>query len=249
MSYVEILLDMIDEIEVNKKEILNNIKQLINELKLNNIHQYFYLYCYLLWNGFFSYTHNHKYSLTTDGLLDNKIEEENYIYLGIGVCRHYTKLLNDILITFNICSKEIEYTLLDSSINPIMDIKRNVDSSCIDSNNNSINHKSVIVKDNNEVYILDPTNICEQAIIKDKKIYSFSGNYNVDYNNFINTLNIIYGNIKYPEKSTLTKKELINIYQMMKELCLTKKNLLEDFYINNKKYYVKQKELISNFEL
>lgn len=251
MSYVDVILDIIDELDRNKLIILKNTKQLILELKLNNIHQYFYLYCYLLWNGYFSYTKSHEYSDIGIGVyLDTRVEEENSIYMGKGVCRHYTKFLVNLLKTFNIKSKDMELRLENSTINSIMNIDRKV-GECTDFKNNddgTENHKVVLVKDNEYYYILDPTNLCEQVILKNKKIYSFSGNYNVNKTLFERYINTICGeSIKYPEKSLITKEILERIYKETERKCIINKSLLEEFYNNNKPYYEKQKRLINDF--
>ena len=90
MSYTELILEKIDENIDNRKNILINIKQLVEAITINNIHELFYFYCYLLWNGYFSYNKTHLYSdINIETELESSIEEENIIFIGKGVCLHY----------------------------------------------------------------------------------------------------------------------------------------------------------------
>ena len=249
MSYTELILEKIDEKIDNTKNILINIKHLVEAVTINNIHELFYFYCYLLWNGYFSYNKNHMYSdVDIETELDYSIEDENTIFIGKGVCGHYALFLNTLLNYLNYDSKFMDIELNDSKINPIINIKRNVDKR--NSSNKGINHRIVINKNNNTYLILDPTNLCEHEIINNKRIYVINGEYNIEENSFRKELDILYGkDNKYPNNNSISKELLIKYYKETKDKILKNNDIIEEFYNENKPYYIKQKKLINFFKL
>lgn len=68
------------------KQILETYKKLASELKITNSLDLSILYSYLLWNGYFSITHVHNYSLKNSLLLPGMPFE---LMSGNGVCLHY----------------------------------------------------------------------------------------------------------------------------------------------------------------
>ena len=77
-----------NELSDRRIDTIRNIGKLFNELKLDNVHEKFYVFCYLLWNGYFSVDKTYVYSNK------NIKDEENTIFLGEGCCRHNARLLS-----------------------------------------------------------------------------------------------------------------------------------------------------------
>ena len=253
MSYSEIILDQIDQIGMNKKKILDNIKILLEYMDIDNIHKIFYVYCYLLWNGYFSYNNKHVYSdIDIDYDLDYSIEDENAIFLGKGVCRQYSVFLYEILSYIKYDSRWLDIELKDSKINKLMDIKRRIDKKVANEYKEveGVNHRIVLVDTKDSLLSLDPTNLCEQEILSNSRIFVPNGEYNVDEDNFFKSIYFLYGKDKrLSDSSTINKEILINYYDEAKNKCIKKRNIIKDFYEYTKPYYIKQKELIKMFKI
>ena len=73
---------------------------MVHELNLDNIYMQFYVFGYLLWNGYFSI--NKKYFYNDKAMLN----EKNTIFLGKGCCRHNAKLLQEVYSGLNIYCKK-----------------------------------------------------------------------------------------------------------------------------------------------
>lgn len=83
------------------RDLLELYRNIAEELKLSTALEFSYYYTYLLWNGYFSVTKEHKY---------NKLNRSNNLNFlassvlsGGGVCLEYSALLKDFL---KVCNKE-----------------------------------------------------------------------------------------------------------------------------------------------
>ena len=229
-----------------EKVILKNIKDTIQKLEPSNIHEYFYLYCYLLFNGYFSkdryYEHNES---KTDEIVDRRIYDNYNIYSGTGVCSANSVLLQKIFTELSLDSKVLEIKLEDIIGDKLMDIKRNVGVCYPILNTDSCNHAVVFAKTKESNFILDSTNICELEVIKDKQIYYPNGSYLLDEE----LLKASLPNITYNQQSTITNQMLLEYYRNIKKKCIENQKLLDSLYNENKDNYKEISKKLEYFEL
>ena len=229
-----------------EKVILKNIKDTFQKLEPSNIHEYFYLYCYLLFNGYFSkdryYEHNES---KTDEIVDRRIYDNYNIYSGTGVCSANSVLLQKIFTELGLDSKVLEIKLKDIIGNKLMDIKRNVGVCYPILNTDSCNHAVVFAKTKESNFILDSTNICELEVIKDKQIYYPNGSYLLDEE----LLKVSLPNITYNQQSTITNQMLLEYYRNIKKKCIENQKLLDSLYNENKDNYKEISKKLEYFEL
>ena len=229
-----------------EKVILKNIKDTFQKLEPSNIHEYFYLYCYLLFNGYFSkdryYEHN---EAKTDEIVDRRIYDNYNIYSGTGVCSANSVLLQKIFTELSLDSKVLEIKLEDIIGNKLMDIKRNVGVCYPILNTDSCNHAVVFAKTKESIFILDSTNICELEVIKDKQIYYPNGSYLLDEE----LLKASLPNITYNQESTISNEILLEYYRDMKKKCIENQKLLDSLYKENKDSYKEISKKLEYFEL
>jgi len=221
--------------EIIHKDIIENIAKLILELPLESIHEKFYVFCYLLWNGYFSINKMYYY---------NNVEiqdENNTIFLGKGCCRHNADLLNEVFRKLGICSSSILVKLVKAKLKNNMNLESNIE--CFvenQTNSYQYNHKICITFNNESSFLFDPTNLTECQIINKGKIICYNGIYKINNNLFRKDLDEIY---EFNSKSVLTKKELKQFYEYAKDVCNNNKKLFEEFYIDNISKYEDIKRL------
>ena len=251
MSLTDIIYEERSKLEENKKEILISTKKVLTELKLNNVHEYFCAYCYLLWNGYFSNTKYQEYTdINIETELDNSIDDEFTIFRGKGVCRHFAIFLNEVLNELKIDSKKLSIRLNNHDIKTLMDIKRNIgeheDHTIYD--NGKENHAVVLTKDNIGLYIMDPTILCEHEVIQNNKLISFCGPYNINQEIFNKNLNrFLDKNYQHSKECTISKEKLIQYYIEAKSKCIENKKLFEDYYKEMKPKYEKNEKILELF--
>lgn len=246
MSLSELYNRLSYEMSSLEKVILKNIKDTFQKLEPSNIHEYFYLYCYLLFNGYFSkdryYEHN---EAKTDEIVDRRIYDNYNIYSGTGVCSANSVLLQKIFTELSLDSKVLEIKLEDIIGNKLMDIKRNVGVCYPILNTDSCNHAVVFAKTKESSFILDSTNICELEVIKDKQIYYPNGSYLLDEE----LLKASLPNITYNQESTISNEILLEYYRDMKKKCIENQKLLDSLYKENKDSYKEISKKLEYFEL
>ena len=246
MSLSELYNRLSNEMSSIEKEILKNIKDTFQKLEPSNIHEYFYLYCYLLFNGYFSkdryYEHN---EAKTDEIVDRRIYDNYNIYSGTGVCSANSVLLQKIFTELSLDSKVLEIKLEDIIGDKLMDIKRNVGVCYPILNTDSCNHAVVFAKTKESSFILDSTNICELEVIKDKQIYYPNGSYLLDEE----LLKASLPNITYNQESTITNQMLLEYYRNIKKKCIENQKLLDSLYTENKDNYKEISKKLEYFEL
>lgn len=99
-----------------QKEILENYKELAEELGIKSGIDLSHYFTYLLWNGYFSPTKVHSYQIT-DRIIDYPTLE---VFEGKGVCLNYAYLQKEFL---RICGKEAEVASCYFSPKNILQIK------------------------------------------------------------------------------------------------------------------------------
>lgn len=221
------------------KSCVNNISELLKETILENIHQEFYLFCYLLWNGYFSVDKTFSYNNR------DIIDEDNQVFLGYACCRHNAWLLTEVLKKNDIYAFNTAIHL-DKYKSTSFDIERKIETiSTRKTPKDEVNHLVTTVKINDSVFLLDPTNPCESEIIKSAKVIPLTGEYKINRKLLDYELEYyLYNNYPLRKKCTVTKEDIILDYKIAKEYCLKNKNLFDDFYDENKNNYDKIKKLV-----
>lgn len=250
MGFASYCRDIAYELNDNKNNVLVNSKELFSDLEVEkNIHKCFYLFSYLLWNGYYSSTKKYEYSdINEPTFLSYDYDLDYTIFRGKGVCRHNAILLSDILSELNYISKYTGIRLNEHNIKTLTNIKRTIgkhlDHESIDDGKE--NHAVTLVSDKKSSFILDPTILCEFEVLKDAKLIGHSGKYDYDKNllkkdNGIKKIN--------NEQISITKEELIKYYKETENIIKSNKDIIEYFYNENKKYYNKINKLSKILEI
>ena len=245
--------------EPSNKRILNsthekivlNISKLIKELNLDNVHEQFYAFCYLLWNGYFSIDKKYFYNN-----VDIK-DEENTIFLGRGCCRHNSKLLAEVFDALpflydsgefrRIIAKEIGIRLFEFDLTPIMNVDFEIEENDYnesDYKKDECDHSVTVVSTDTGAFLFDPTLLTECEILKRGKLLCVNGEYIVNKKIFRRGINYELAFHHFSKKNTITKDEIIYSYNRASDICINNKKIFNDFYDDNHKNYEKIKQLI-----
>lgn len=229
--------------------LLNRYKILSKELKINSALELSIMISYLLWNGYFSITKEHKYCMK-DRLYLTPLPFD--IFKGRGVCLEYSIFLRDFLLK---CNKEAAIIGCKISKNTIKKtytppIKRNIENSkineflynvlCLVSSNliNAYgNHEITLAKDGEKIFAYDLTNLLvfnldnnrAQAVngigyMEVKPAQSFIIDPSNDKSNIMEKL--------YDKNSCLkvSENELKYSFKKIKSILNENKNILKDMY-------------------
>lgn len=226
------------------KKILENSKKLSQELGLKSSLELCNLYTYLLWNGYFSKNKQLKYQ--TMGRICVPGISSYTIMNGGGVCLNFSEMLTDFINQFEFSSATLASNLSDNETSYKPKIKREIGKVKVNFIDNilshlcktNFNHAFNLIKENNKLYIYDPTNlfIAELKNTKEAKLISGIGRFNLNpyYSYCINssqkskdTLDLLLDNnsltIPYNEQ------DFIEIWEKCIEIFMTNTNLLSDF--------------------
>ena len=157
--------------------ILNKFKKLTIELKLDNSLKIADLYTYLLWNGYFSITRENNF--VPDNRANIKGLYSYDLVSGVGLCLNHSDLLKDLLNAcgFKACNLVAEIQELERSYTP--NINRDITNQPHDSNFLTTkyrgNHLFTLIKENNEFYIYDSTNLAFYKVIKQNRCRIING--------------------------------------------------------------------------
>lgn len=246
MSIGNFYSNLLYEMSTIETIVLKNTIETFQKLEPTNIHEYFYLYCYLLFNGYFSveryYEHN---DAQTDEIVDRNIYDNFNIYSGTGVCSANSTLLQKIFNELNIDSKYLEINLKNILGEKLIDIKRNVGEYYQTDGNSLYKHAVVFTKTRESNFILDPTNICELEIVRDKEIYYPNGDYILDEALLKKSL----PDIEYNQESTISNQKLLDYYRRMKKKCIENQKLLDSLYNENKESYKEISKKLEYFKI
>ncbi len=229
--------------------LLNRYKILSKDLKINSALELSIMISYLLWNGYFSITKEHKYSMK-DRLYLTPLPFD--IFKGRGVCLEYSIFLRDFLLKCNkeaaIIGCKISKSTIKKTYTP--PIKRNIENSkineflynvlCLVSSNliNAYgNHEITLIKDGEKIFAYDLTNLLvfnldnnrAQAVngignMEVKPAQSFIIDPSNDKSNIMEKL--------YDKNSCLkvSEKELKYSFEKIKSILNENKNILKDMY-------------------
>lgn len=219
---------------------VQNIAKLFEELNFENIHQQFYAFCYLLWNGYFSV--NGKYAYNSVDILD----EKNTVFLGRGCCRHNAELLSEVLTQMDLLAKEIGVRTSKIKLKDIIDIETSTERESYEEKKykyarNEYDHSVTLVSNYNEVFMLDPTMLVECEIIKNAKVVCYNGKYKVRRKLLMNEL---WVSRSYSSNATISRDVLVNNYKEAKSICSASSKLINDFYDDNHSNYEKINRLV-----
>lgn len=214
-----------------RANIIGSYGWMIEELPLKNIHENFYAFCYLLWNGYFSVNKKYIYDKNFCFHDDYTMNERFTIFLGRGCCRHNSKLLNDILrynenykssreIYIHLCNNTIIKNI--TSIKSEMESEDSLELPRKKENLRAANHSVVYINNNGQSFILDPTNLVECQMVN-KELICYDGNYMVG---------------KRQLKKELTKKQII----IAKQQDILEIETLKSYYLNARQICVEYKK-------
>ena len=239
------------ELKNTHKKIVSNISKLIKELNLDNIHAQFYAYCYLLWNGYFSIDKKYFYNN-----VDIK-DEDNTIFLGRGCCRHNSELLEEMFNQLNklykkeenrnIISKETGIRLFDEKLDSVISVKVNIEKNEFsdDYKKNEFDHSVTLVKDNESLFLLDPTMLTECEVLTKGKLFCINGEYNLNEKLLKKSCKYLYAFYKLNKKPTISREIILYEYYEALNVCKSNLKLFDDFFDDNYKNYEKVKQLIN----
>ena len=176
--------ELLKNTESDYNEFIDKFLYLANELNINSSVELSHLFSYLLYNGIFSITSNHCYSIKNRMNIHGAYAYD--IFTGGGVCLNYSDMLNDILTKSNHCSSLIINCPKNVDRDYKMEeIKRNVNltfsSKALIYLTKPISmitgsHACVLISEKNKTYVYDPTNITMFSCIKFDKANHLLGN-------------------------------------------------------------------------
>ena len=234
--------ELLREISCSYEKIIKEINVLYKNLNLDNSIGKGLLFSYLLYNGYFSYNHKHTYS--QKNIMDIRNSYSYDIFLGKGVCRHYSNMLNDILNYNSINS----YCLLVhiSNLKYLYQININIDEDkksyfyralkdFLNIINNRPNHLCNLIIENGNCFIYDATNMTVFELIDNKIAIHTMGNGRMklflehEDNKFYNK-----HLIEFEDYVILDSDKLFNMFLResfrLKEIVVEGSNILEDFH-------------------
>ena len=225
---------------------IDNIKDFIESLQLSNIHEEFYVFCYLLWNGYFSI--DNKFSYGRSGITDDN--KEYSVFLGMSTSYGASSLLTDVFKEKCIYAKTIGVSIKKIKLDNIMNIKRNFSdklkdfSKCKSSINQMVTSTSGIGVFSKNI-IFDPILLTECEILDTGEFACINGKYKIDKGYMKGILRRpFFYSYELPKKTTLDSKEIINSYDNMNRFCTSNRQLFNDLYDANKEHYEKIKTLL-----
>ena len=152
----------------NYKVILQKTKQLSQELNLQNSLEIASLYTYLLWNGYFSENQSLTFQTSNRIMIDQHYSFD--IMNGHGVCLNFSDMLTDFINDFDYSAATLINRLdVNYKRDYMPKIERKVGKDRLGSkilgkimtpiSNKVGNHAFTLIKENEQMYIYDPTNL------------------------------------------------------------------------------------------
>jgi len=235
------------------RKVLENYKQLAQELKISNNSLYLsHLFTYLLWNGYFSVSKTHAYRVDNRLLLPGMYSFE--VIKGRGVCLSYSELLHNFLTICDIKSAfinckvnqpvefnytpdintQIEITKLNSIVNQFRQ------KLCQGLINKFGNHAVNLIQENKKMYVYDCTNLSVLNIfnINKARVINGCGEFELKlleslvFHPYCDPFQLFEQLQKYNMESAFNRKEIIFSFENIVELMNTNLNLLNDAYTN-----------------
>lgn len=241
---------------ISYNKVLENYKKLAEELKISSSLELSHLFAYMLWNGYYSVDKKHFYNLKDRLTLPNLYSFD--VIKGKGVCLAYAELLHNYL---TVCQKESSLLLCKVptqknaiKINYCPEIEKHYAKINLLNNLSFLffmsflkpcvnivgNHAVTLIKDDNKMFIYDPTNLSVLKIIDEQtaSIINGKGTFEIKPNQTM-LLNIKADPYHLFEKLSLdqtyqsySRKEIIFTFEEIIELVKSNTNLLESAYDN-----------------
>jgi len=240
---------------IHYNHVLENYKNLAEDLHVSTSLDLSHLFSYLLWNGYFSVDKKHVYQLQERLLLPGLYSLD--VIKGKGVCLSYAELLHNYL---SVCGKDSSLLLCkvpkkrkaisfdyrpeivrNRKINIISIISNHVMSFFLSGLINQVgNHAVTLVEENGMLYVYDATNLCAlnikdastASIINGKGEFQIkpSMTFMVDSHVISNPIHekLLLGDIG----KGLSRKEFIFSFENLMELVNNNISLLDDAYDN-----------------
>ena len=240
---------------IRYNNILENYKKLAQELKVDSSLDLSHLFAYMLWNGYFSVSKEHSYKLQERLFVPGMYSFD--VIKGKGVCLAYANLLSDYLTK---CEKEssVLYCKVPSEKGAIRcdyrpEIERNVKnslSSRVKSQMLTIflkgvinkvgNHAVTLIRENGNVYIYDPTNLCAlnikdsstASIVNGKGEFALRPLSSITLSPLSDYYHIYEDLFSDDIKQALTRKDFIVSFENLMEIIKDNISLLDDAYDN-----------------
>lgn len=235
-------------------KVLKNYKILASELHISSALELSHLFTYMLWNGYYSDTQEHRYNMKNRTLINNFTFLD--VIKGSGVCLNYSECLQDYLLT---CGKDASILFCsvpkDKSFQrdykPQIEQKRaknrreRFNLSILSLLANKIlkfdgNHAITLIKDEDKFFAYDPTNLLVLNILnaKTSEVINGKGNFKL-YPNLslcmnanLNSFPLIEELLNKENPQAYNRKEIIFSFENTMETIANNILLLDDAYAN-----------------
>lgn len=235
--------------------VLDNYKKLAQELNLKSALELSHMMTYLLWNGYLSVNKEHCYKIKGRLLLPGL----NYfdVIKGRGVCLAYSELLNSYLSvcgkesTVLICNMPLQKDAITRDYTPEIErkIEKNLKTIILNKMLFALlgrviakfgNHAIIMIKENENMYAYDPTNLLALNIESSARANVINGTGEVQLrplssllmNPFIDP-NLLFDDLLFGSvTSSLAREEFVNTFEEVLALMKNNTKLLDDAYDN-----------------
>ena len=225
-------------------DIVEQIGNMMKELPLHNIHEKFYVFCYLLWNGYFSVDKQYAYSDIPPK------DEDNTIFLGRGCCRHNADLMGQVFRQLDYAGNPMSIYLGKTKLKPMMDIKKQTEAYTPAEKEDPLesNHRIYVgpfFRDDKSLFLFDPTILTECEILTGGRVHCFNGKYKVTESLIKHNLQYAYMfDVKYNIRPTMNEKQLREFYAFAKQVCVEYGYLFNEFFADIHSKYEKMQSLV-----
>ena len=231
--------------ESERKLAITNITSFIESLNLDSIHEEFYVFCYLLWNGYLSIDKSFAY-----GTNPRSFNGYNDVFLGKSTSTGAAVLLTEVFKNKSIFTRTIGVSIQKIKLNGLINVKRNFQERIKDfsKNKKTINERVTYMANepkSGATLILDPILLSECEVLSNGKLACINGQYKVSSKQLKYTFNgPFFYTYNLPKSPIINKEEVYNSYIKMNEFCEYNKNRFEDLYNENCKHYEKIKTIV-----
>ncbi len=235
-------------------KVLENYKILANELHISSALELSHLFTYMLWNGYYSDTQEHRYNMKNRTLITNFTFLD--VIKGSGVCLNYSECLQDYLLT---CGKDasILFCSVPKDKTFQRDYKPQIEQKIAKNKHELLklsilakivskllkidgNHAITLIKDDNKMFAYDPTNLLVLNIANKNTGEIINGKGNFKLLPML-TLNILVNLNSFPlieellnkeNPQAYSRKEIIFSFENTTETIANNILLLDDAYTN-----------------
>ncbi len=231
-------INSVEYLEFEKKFsfLLNDLKSMLKNIKMDTPPSIFSSYYYLVRNGFLSINHTFK----ADNIPNYKFCNASSILAGYGVCRNLTFFLTELLRYFSYKSYNIEMLLEGQALCKMTDdsfLESEEEEIPINSTQ-SFNHEVTLLADGKKSYIMDVMNETFYLIYSNL-VYPYENELEPIYTNLKEDVSF-YKRKKIPkvDSSGICDFEKITMeYLKTKSMCEGYNLTFETFYLEHKELY------------